>query len=105
MKRITRQLLSTLTAALILLGSSVIPLTAYAEAPVKTAVAQSQTVNINTANAEELATLRGIGPIKAAAIIRFREEHGPFASIDEMMAIKGIGEKTVEKNRLLVSVE
>ena len=105
MKRITRQLLSTLTAALILLGSSAIPLVVYAEAPAKTAVAQSQTVNINTANAEELATLRGIGPIKAAAIIRFREEHGPFASIDEMMAIKGIGEKTVEKNRLLVSVE
>lgn len=105
MKRINKQLLSLLATTLLLLGSVVAPSTAFAETPAKPVAAETTTVNINTASADELATLRGIGPVKAAAIIQFREQHGPFSSIDEMMAIKGIGEKTVEKNRLLVSVE
>ena len=57
-------------------------------------------VNINTASAEELAeNLKGVGPKKALAIIQFREENGPFFSAEEITNVKGIGPKTLEKNK------
>jgi competence protein ComEA len=54
-------------------------------------------VNINTATVEELTTLSGIGPSKANAIIEYREENGMFKSIDELVNVTGIGEKSLEK--------
>ena len=54
-------------------------------------------VNINTAGAEELMTLSGIGEAKASAIIRYREENGKFGSIEELMEISGIKEGVFEK--------
>lgn len=54
-------------------------------------------VNINTASKEELMTLKGIGESKAIAIIKYRDEHGLFNSIDDIKNIKGIGEKMFEK--------
>lgn len=57
-------------------------------------------VNINTADAQTLATqLKGIGLKKAEAIIAYRETFGAFKSVDELAAVKGIGEKTVDRNR------
>ncbi|EEW11410.1 conserved hypothetical protein [Vibrio mimicus VM573] len=57
------------------------------------------TVNINTASAEELATLlKGIGLKKAQAIVDYREANGPFISIDDLTKVKGIGEATVRNN-------
>ena len=49
-------------------------------------------VNVNTAGVEELDTLPGIGPVKAEAIVAFREEHGPFRYPEELIRVKGIGE-------------
>lgn len=54
-------------------------------------------VNINTATEAELTTLSGIGPAKAAAIIQYREEHGPFQTIEMLTSVSGIGQKTFEK--------
>ena len=51
-------------------------------------------VDINTADAETLDTLPGIGPALAERIITYREEHGPFDSGEELMEVKGIGEAT-----------
>jgi competence protein ComEA len=50
-------------------------------------------VNINTAGAEELDTLPGVGPSTAAAILEFRREHGPFQRIEDLLEVRGIGEK------------
>ena len=61
-------------------------------------------VNINTATAEELETLPGIGEVLAATIIQHREEHGPFTSVDQLLDVSGIGEVTLEEIRDLVTV-
>ncbi|MFD1030777.1 helix-hairpin-helix domain-containing protein [Metaplanococcus flavidus] len=62
------------------------------------------TVNINTADEAGLTTLNGIGPSKAAAIIAHREEHGPFASIEALKDVTGIGDKTFENLKDAISV-
>ncbi|MCW3489293.1 ComEA family DNA-binding protein [Dethiobacter alkaliphilus] len=59
-------------------------------------VAENGKVNINTATAAELEALPGIGPAKAAAISRYREENGPFRSVEDLVQVSGIGAKTVE---------
>ncbi|MEJ2682063.1 MAG: ComEA family DNA-binding protein [Gammaproteobacteria bacterium] len=65
-----------------------------------------QTLNINTANAEEISeTLKGIGPVKAAAIVQFRNENGPFKSLEELSQVKGLGAKTIAQNEALISFE
>jgi len=57
-------------------------------------------VNVNQADATELsAALDGVGMAKAAAIIEYRDQNGPFKHADEMVNVKGIGLRTVEKNR------
>ncbi len=63
-------------------------------------------VNINTADAETISTeLNGIGLAKAKAIVAYRTKHGPFRSVDDLSLVKGIGERTVEKNRQDIRVE
>ena len=57
------------------------------------------TINVNAASASELDELPGIGPALAAAIIEYREEHGPFESAEELMEVYGIGEATLEGMR------
>ena len=54
-------------------------------------------ININTATAEQLQTLDGIGPAKASAIIAYREEHGPFQKVEDLLHVSGIGQKSLEK--------
>jgi competence protein ComEA len=61
-------------------------------------------VDLNTANAEQLDTLPGVGPATAAAIIAHREQHGPFTSVDQLLDVRGIGEAKLEQLRDLVSV-
>ncbi|MBL7249530.1 helix-hairpin-helix domain-containing protein [Alcanivorax marinus] len=70
------------------------------EAPAASAgAAASAPVNLNTASAEELQALRGVGPKTAELIVRWREEEGPFQSVEQLLAIKGIGEKTLARLR------
>ncbi|WP_369017238.1 ComEA family DNA-binding protein [Thermatribacter velox] len=59
-------------------------------------------VNINLAAAAELETLPGIGPVIAQRIVEYREQHGPFHSLDELAQVKGIGPKKLEKLQDLV---
>ena len=61
-------------------------------------------VNINTAGSETLQTLPGIGPALAGRIIDYRDAHGPFVAVEDLLNVKGIGEVTLEKLRPLISV-
>ena len=57
-------------------------------------------VDINHADAAMTAKeLKGIGPVRAQAIVDYREKHGAFKSADELSKIKGVGKKAIEKNR------
>ncbi|MGH6636754.1 MAG: ComEA family DNA-binding protein [Gammaproteobacteria bacterium] len=62
-------------------------------------------IDINSASADDLAqAIKGVGPAKAAAIVAHREKHGPFASIDDLALVQGIGEKTVQMNRETLTI-
>ena len=57
-------------------------------------------VNVNKADAQTIATsLDGIGLSKAQAIVAYRDAHGPFKSVDDLGNVKGVGAKTLERNR------
>lgn len=64
----------------------------------------SQKVNLNTASSEQLMTLTGIGESRAADIIRYREEHGPFRRIEDIMNVSGIKEGAFEKIKDSITV-
>jgi competence protein ComEA len=54
-------------------------------------------VNLNTATLEQLETLPGVGKKKAAAIIEYRTKNGKFKSVDDLVNVKGVGKKMLEK--------
>ena len=59
--------------------------------------APSGKVNINTASAEQLTTLPGVGPKLAARILEYRQKSGAFKSVQELMNVRGVGEKNLKK--------
>lgn len=61
-------------------------------------------IDINAADAEKLATLPGIGPSIAQRIVDYRKEHGPFKSVDELVNVRGVGEKLLGRLRDHVTV-
>ena len=65
----------------------------------------AETVDINSADAATLAKqINGIGQSKAQSIVDYRDQHGPFKSVDDLVLVRGIGAKTVVKNRDKLSV-
>lgn len=62
-------------------------------------------VNINTATLEQLDTLPGIGPVLAQRIIDYREDHGPFTSLGQLILVDGIGEKKLAAILPLITIE
>ena len=69
------------------------------------AMAFAQAIDINTATAEQLEKgLKGIGPKKAADIVKYREANGPFKSVDDLAKVPGIKGKTLEKVKPMVTV-
>jgi competence protein ComEA len=69
-----------------------------------TSGASGDLVNVNTATAADLETLPGIGPVLAEAIVAYRDEHGPFTSVDQLEDVSGIGPVTLGEIRELVTV-
>lgn len=85
------------------LGASFVGVPAYAQAVQEM---PASTVNINTADAQALASgLKGVGLSRAEDIIEYREAYGPFATVEELTSVKGIGKSTLEKNRHVITLE
>jgi competence protein ComEA len=68
------------------------------------AAAKTTPVNLNTATQAELETLPGIGPRAAQRILEYRQKNGSFKKIEELMNVKGIGEKSFLKLKPLITV-
>jgi competence protein ComEA len=96
----------TLSTALVLcalfLAAPLCTASAHAQSPAP--AAEKATLNLNAATAEQLATLPGIGPKVAERILEYRTKSGGFKKIEELMNVKGIGEKSFLKIKPLVSV-
>lgn len=73
-------------------------------AKTKETLASMQQVNINEADADTLVTLKGIGKDRALKIIEYREQNGPFQKPEDLMKVKGIGQKIFEENKDLITL-
>lgn len=62
-------------------------------------------ININTASQEELESLPGIGEVKARAIINYRTQNGYFLNLEELMKVEGIGQKTFDQLKELITID
>ncbi|OBX03712.1 ComEA family DNA-binding protein [Gallibacterium genomosp. 1] len=106
-----KHLLALIFSSLALLSGSVAvaessnPLPAAETAQLQQAT-QNDKVNLNNATAEQLQKgLVGIGAKKAQAIIEYREQHGPFVSVEQITEVKGIGSAIFEKNKDRLAIE
>ena len=72
-------------------------------APMRTA--ESETVNLNTATAEQLQELTGVGPVLAERIVEFRTENGPFERVEDITKVQGIAEKVFSDNAGRMTVD
>lgn len=77
--------------------------TAVAAAPAPRATPE-RPVDLNDADEAHLQTVPGIGPALAKRIVEFRAQHGPFGSVDDLLKVRGIGEKSLAKLRPFVTV-
>jgi comEA protein len=87
-----------LMAALLCLGFSCLTTEAAKKKP------PLHPINLNTATAAELQQVPGIGPSTADKILKMRKSYGPFKSVDDLRAIKGIGPKRLEKMRKYLTI-
>lgn len=65
----------------------------------KQTVAAKQKVNLNKANVEALSSLKRVGERKAEAIVEYRNQHGDFKSVNELVNVKGISQRIIDENR------
>lgn len=79
-------------------------LTETPDTPEAPGLLEGEVLNLNTASQTELTRLPGIGETKAAAIVAWRQEHGSFQTVEDLMTVDGIGEKTLENLRPYVTV-
>ncbi|HZM69905.1 MAG TPA: helix-hairpin-helix domain-containing protein [Candidatus Cryosericum sp.] len=84
--------------ALLMLAGAALP------PPLAAAQPQAEKVNINAATVDELVTLPGIGPSYAQRIVEYREKNGPFKKVEDLLNVRGIGEKTFERIRDRITI-
>lgn len=74
------------------------------EKPDAPGMLEGEVLDLNTATLSDLTRLPGIGETKAQAIITWRETHGPFQTVEDLLSVDGIGEKTLENLRPYIAV-
>jgi len=96
--------LVSMSALSLLLAALPAPMLAQAKAAAAPKAASTAVVNINTASAAELDALPGIGAKTAARIVDYRQKNGPFKKIEELMNVRGVGEKNFLKLKAQITV-
>ena len=97
----TRMIMTAIAA----IALSITSLSAQDRAPAAKAVAApAAPVNLNTASAEQLATIPGVGLKTAERIIEYREKNGGFKKVEDLMNVRGVGEKSFLKMKPLITV-
>jgi len=102
------RLLAVVALLLVVCGAGSAPLMLAAETDSRTAssaAANARQIDLNKASTEELTTIPGVGEALARRIIEFREKEGPFRRVEDLMKVKGIGEKSFQKMRSHVKVD
>jgi competence protein ComEA len=90
---------------LIVVGALLVaPLVSGGQAPTPAAKPAAAAVNINTATADQLTALPGIGPKMATRIIEYRQRNGGFKRVEDVMQVQGVGEKNFLKLKPLITV-
>jgi competence protein ComEA len=97
-------MLRSLMATALLLAASAAPMPAQEKAASNKAADASSTLDLNTATPQQLETLPGIGASTAARIVEYRQKNGGFKKIEELMNVRGIGEKSFLKLKPLITV-
>ena len=100
----TRAFLASLVVFLLLGGAAGAAAQSKSGPAAKPAPATAVVVNLNSATAAQIATLPGIGEAAARRIIEYREKNGGFKKVEELMNVKGIGEKTFLNLKPLIVV-
>lgn len=104
MGRVSRTLVSCVAAALMLGAAAPLAAPAQDKPAAAKAVTPAAPVNLNTATQAQLETLPGIGAATAKRILEYRQKTGGFKKIEELMNVRGIGEKSFLKLKPFVSV-
>ena len=99
-----RKVIGVVIAGVLLFIGAWTPLTAEQRDQTAQKSPTTTPVNLNTATLADLEKLPGVGAATAARIIEYREKNGPFKKIEELMNVKGIGEKAFLKLKPLVAV-
>ena len=94
----------SLVLVLALVGAAAGPVAAAQPAAPKASASEARPIDINTADSAALESVPGIGKSLSQRILSFREKNGPFQSVDDLLKIQGIGEKSIQKQRPYLTV-
>lgn len=94
-----------LVAAVVFISSPLAAAQRATKPPMAAAVVSTDVINLNSATAAQIASLPGIGPKTADLVVQYRTKNGPFKKIEEIMNVRGVGEKSFLKikDRLTVA--
>jgi len=98
------QIVTALMLVLVLACASAAPAAAAPSAVPKAAASETRPIDINTADSAALESVPGIGKSLSQRILTFREKNGPFQSVDDLLKVQGVGEKSIQKLRPYLTV-
>ncbi len=98
------QIVTALMLVLVLVCASAAPAAAAPSAAPKAAASEARPIDLNTADSAALETVPGIGKSLSQRILTFREKNGPFQSVDDLLKVQGVGEKSIQKLRPYLTV-
>ena len=93
-----------LVLMLVLVGATAAPVAAAPSATPKAGASEARPIDINAADSAALESVPGIGKSLSQRILSFREKNGPFQSVDDLLKVQGVGEKSIQKLRPYLTV-